>query len=100
MELAKRFVDVGFFTNRVEELRAFYTERLRLPFEEILPLGGGMRQHRMGLLGSVLKLNDSREALPARVAGGYSRVTIADSRTPIPMRMADPDGNEIELVPT
>ncbi|MGB6089570.1 MAG: VOC family protein, partial [Candidatus Binataceae bacterium] len=24
----------------------------------------------------------------------------ADSRTPIPMRMADPDGNEIELVPT
>jgi catechol 2,3-dioxygenase-like lactoylglutathione lyase family enzyme len=99
MELAKRFVDVGFFTNRIEELRAFYAERLRLPFEEILPLGGGMRQHRMGLLGSVLKLNDSREALPARVAGGYSRVTIADSRTPIPMRMADPDGNEIELVP-
>lgn len=100
MELAKRFVDVGFFTNRIEEQHAFYTERLRLPFEEILPVGGGVRQHRFALLGSVLKLNDSRDPLPARVAGGYLRVTIADRRTPIPMRMADPDGNDIELVPT
>jgi predicted enzyme related to lactoylglutathione lyase len=100
MELAKRFVDVGFFTNRIEELRAFYAERLRLPFEEILPVGGGVRQHRFGLLGSVLKLNDSRDPLPPRIAGGYSRVTIADPRTPMPMRMADPDGNEIELVPS
>jgi len=100
MELAKRCVDVGFFTNQIEALRAFYAERLRLPFEEILPLGGGMRQHRFALLGSVLKLNDSRDPLPPRVAGGYSLVTIADPRTPMPMRLADPDGNQLELVPS
>ena len=100
MELAKRFVDVGFFTNRIDELRAFYADRLRLPFEEILPVGGGVRQHRFGLLGSVLKLNESRDPLPPRVTGGYAGLTIADPRTPMPMRIADPDGNNIELVPS
>ena len=100
MELAKRCVDVGFFTNRIEDLRAFYAERLRLPFEEILPVGGGVRQHRFGLLGSVLKLNESRDPLPPHIAGGYTRLAIADPRTPMPMRLADPDGNQIELVPS
>ncbi len=100
MDLAKRCVDVGFFTNRIDDLRAFYTDRVRLPFEEILPLGDGMRQHRLGLLGSVLKLNESRIEVPPHRSGGYSRLTIADRRTPIPMLLDDPEGNQIELVPT
>ena len=100
MELAKQCIDVGLFTNRLDEMKAFYGERLRLPYEEMLPLGGGMQQHRYGLLGSVLKINHSREALPGRSAGGYRRVTISDPRTPMPFELVDPDGNSIELVPS
>jgi lactoylglutathione lyase len=100
IELAKPCVDVGLFTNRLDEMRAFYGERIGLPFEEMLPLGGGVRQYRFGLRGSVLKINHSRDPLPPRVAGGYQRLVIADQRLPMPMRLADPDGNEVELTPT
>jgi catechol 2,3-dioxygenase-like lactoylglutathione lyase family enzyme len=100
MELAKDCIDVGLFTNRIEEMRQFYGERIRLPYEELLPVGGGVKQYRYGLLGSVLKINHSRELLGPRVAGGYNRLTIADPRTPMPFQLADPDGNEIHLVPT
>ncbi|HZC47148.1 MAG TPA: VOC family protein [Candidatus Acidoferrum sp.] len=99
MELVKRFVDVGIFTNRLDEMRAFYGERIRLPYEELLPVGGGVRQYRYGLLGSVLKINHTRDPLPARVAGGYRKLSISDPRTPMPLPLQDPDGNDIELVP-
>jgi lactoylglutathione lyase len=97
MELAKRFLDVGVFTNRIDEMRAFYGERIGLPFEELLPVGAGVRQYRYGLLGSVLKLNHIRESLPPRTPGGYQRVAISDLRV-APSTLRDPDGNEIELV--
>jgi predicted enzyme related to lactoylglutathione lyase len=100
MELAKQCVDVGLFTNQLEEMQAFYGERLRLPYEEMLALGGGARQYRYGLLGSVLKINHTRDALPPRVPGGYKRLTISDHRTPMPFQLSDPDGNEIHLVPS
>src|SRR6202042_1755517 len=99
MELAKRFVDVGIFTNRLEEMRAFYGERIRLPYEELLPVGGGVRQYRYGLLGSVLKINHSRDPLPARIAGGYKRLSIAHGDATEISSLADPDGNQIQLVP-
>jgi predicted enzyme related to lactoylglutathione lyase len=100
MELAKRFVDVGIFTNRLDQMRAFYGERIRLPYEELLPVGGGIRQYRYGLLGSVLKINHSRDPLPARIAGGYRMLSISDARTPMPIPMQDPDGNDLELIPS
>ena len=100
MELAKQFVDVGIFTNQIDQMRSFYGERIRLPYEEMLPVGGGVRQYRYGLLGSVLKINHSRDPLPPRIAGGYRMLSIPDPRTPMPIAMQDPDGNEIELVPT
>jgi catechol 2,3-dioxygenase-like lactoylglutathione lyase family enzyme len=97
MELAKQFVDVGIFTNRIEEMRAFYGERIGLPFEEILPVGAGVRQHRFGLLGSVLKINHTRDPLPPRRPGGYKLLAISDSNAASATKLRDPDGNEIEL---
>ena len=97
MDLAKQFLDVGVFTNRIDEMRAFYGERIGLPFEELLPVGAGVRQYRYGLLGSVLKVNHIREPLPPRTPGGYQRVAIFDSHA-TPSTLRDPDGNEIELV--
>lgn len=99
MELAKNCLDVGLFTNRLDEMKKFYGERLRLPYEELLPLGGGMQQHRYGLLGSVLKINHSRDPLPQRSpGGGYRRLTISDPHIPGPLELTDPDGNSVELV--
>jgi catechol 2,3-dioxygenase-like lactoylglutathione lyase family enzyme len=100
MDLAKRFIDVGLMTNRLDEMRAFYGERIRLPYEELLPVGGGVRQYRYGLLGSVLKINHARDPLPPRIAGGYRKLSIADPRTPMPLVMQDSDGNELELIPS
>ncbi len=100
MDLAKRFIDVGLFTNRLDEMRAFYGERLGLKFEEMLPLGSGARQYRYGLLGSVLKINHSRDPVVAAPPVGYRKITIADPRTPMPIALADPDGTPLELVPS
>ncbi len=99
MELAKQFVDVGIFTNRIDQMRAFYGERIRLPYEEMLPVGAGVRQYRFGLLGSVLKINHARDPLPPRKPGGYKGLAISDPNTLMPSKLRDPDGNDIELVP-
>src|SRR5258708_38385418 len=99
MELAKQFVDVGIFTNRIDEMRAFYSDQVRLPYEELLPVGAGVKQHRYGLLGSVLKINHVRDSLPPRRLGGYKRLVISDSGISAPSTLRDPDGNDIELVP-
>jgi catechol 2,3-dioxygenase-like lactoylglutathione lyase family enzyme len=99
MKLAKQFVDVGVFTNNVDAMRAFYAERVHLPFEEILPVGPGMKQHRFGMLGSVFKLNASRDQVPTRPPSGYRRLIIADPDVTAPQQLLDPDGNDIELVP-
>ena len=63
MNIAKDCLDVGLYTDRYDDLRAFYVDRLGLPYEELLKAGRGIHQHRVGLHGSVLKLNDSRDTL-------------------------------------
>jgi catechol 2,3-dioxygenase-like lactoylglutathione lyase family enzyme len=100
MDLAKRFIDVGLFANRLDEMRAFYGERLGLKFEEMLPLGAGARQYRYGLLGSVLKINHSRAPVAASLPVGYRKIVIADPRTPMPIALVDPDSTPLELVPS
>ena len=46
MELARPQLDVGLFTNKLEEAQAFYGEKLGLQFESILPVGAGFNQRR------------------------------------------------------
>src|SRR5713226_5460632 len=99
MELAKRFLDVGVFTNRIDEMRVFYGERIRLPFEELLPVGAGVRQYRYGLLGSVLKLNHIREPLPPRAHGGYKRLVISDLLAATFLFFKQNTAYDIELLP-
>ena len=99
MNLARASLDVGLFTNNVGAMLRFYQDDVRLPFEESLPTGGGSRQHRHGLNGSVLKINESRDTLPTAAATGYKRLTIATNRVTAPVETGDPDGNEVRLVP-
>ena len=67
MDLAKPRIDVGLFTTKLEPMLDFWQNEIGLPFDHMLPLGGGVRQHRHDLLGSVLKINHSRHELPQHV---------------------------------
>ena len=95
MDLAKPCLDVGLYTDRYDELRAFYVDRLGLPYEELLKAGRGVHQHRVGLHGSVLKLNSSREPL-ADAATAFVRLDIHADREEV---LRDPDGLEVVLTP-
>lgn len=99
MDLAKPRIDIGLFTNNLDAVLAFWQGRIGLPFDHVLPLGGGQRQHRHDLLGSVLKINNGRTAQPDTGASGYRELLIAKAGIDAPERLVDPDGNRVTLVP-
>lgn len=99
MRLAKNHVDVGVFTNNAARMLEFWQNDVGLPFEELLPVGAGVRQHRHGMNGSVFKLNDAREPLPPELPAGYRELFIARPGVESPRHLVDPDGNRVTLVP-
>src|SRR5438874_2306615 len=98
LALAKPALDVGLSTNQWDAMRAFYIDNLGLPYEELLPVGGGVRQHRLGLRGGVLKVNDTRDTLGDEPTG-YTRLFIADDGVTAATAATDPDGLEVVRVP-
>ena len=80
MKLAKQHLDVGLFTNNADAMLEFWQQRVGLPFEETLPLGGGVLQHRHAMNGSVLKLNAARDPLHEAPPSGYRELLIAARR--------------------
>lgn len=99
MDLAKPRIDVGLFTTKLEPMLDFWQNEIGLPFDHMLPLGGGVRQHRHDLLGSVLKINHSRHELPIAPPSGYRELLIARDGLLGPKRLSDPDGNRVTLIP-
>lgn len=95
MRFAKPCLDVGLYTDRYDELRAFYVDRLGLPYEELLKAGRGVHQHRVGLHGSVLKLNSSPEPLESS-RGAFTGFELHSDRRET---LTDPDGTEVVLTP-
>jgi len=91
VKLAKDCLDVGLYTDRYDEHHAFWVERLGLPYEELLKAGRGIHQHRVGLNGSVLKLNDSREPLEDS-RSNFLRLEIGGELYEI---FRDPDGLDV-----
>jgi catechol 2,3-dioxygenase-like lactoylglutathione lyase family enzyme len=99
VNLAKHHIDVGLFTNNTEPMLRFWQDEVGLPFEETLPLGGGVLQHRHGMNGSVLKLNSVRDPMQIRPPAGYRALLIARDGINAPKNLVDPDGNRMVLVP-
>jgi catechol 2,3-dioxygenase-like lactoylglutathione lyase family enzyme len=99
VNLAKPHVDVGLHTNQLEPMLEFWQQEVGLPFEEMLPVGGGSRQHRHGMNGSVLKINHARDPLPEGEPSGYRELFIARDGIAEHRRLVDPDGNIVTLVP-
>jgi lactoylglutathione lyase len=99
MDLAKPHIDIGLFTNdRAVQLK-FWGEAVGLPYEQMLKLGGGVQQHRFGVHGSVVKVNDARDPLPPVAPAGFCVLLIAKHDLAAPCVLCDPDGSPVELVP-
>lgn len=98
VDLAKPYLDVGLYTNQLDEARRFYEGDLGLPYEELLKAGRGVHQHRLGLRGAVLKLNHAREPLEEGTSG-FRGLVIAEPGALPPRRLSDPDGLVVEVVP-
>jgi lactoylglutathione lyase len=98
VQLAKPHLDVGLFCRDVDASRAFYERAVGLPYEELLKVGGGIHQHRLGLRGAVLKLNASRETL-AEDHTCLRELAIATPHVTNPVDLHDPDGVPVRLVP-
>ncbi|MEM9620417.1 MAG: VOC family protein [Pseudomonadota bacterium] len=96
--LAKPALDVGLYTNQLDNMLAFWQEQAQLPFSEMLPVGGGVRQHRHAVGDSVLKINHTREPLPV-APSGLASLTIYSDHVSEPLELLDPDGNELILSP-
>jgi lactoylglutathione lyase len=99
MHLAKQHVDLGLFTNNAEAMLRFWQENVGLPFEETLGTGGGVRQHRHAMNGSVLKLNDVRDPMDPAPPAGYRELLIARDGIDAVTPLRDPDGNRVTLIP-
>ncbi len=99
MKLAKDHLDVGIYTNERKAMLEFWQHRVGLPYEELLPAGGGVHQHRFGMNGSVFKLNHSRDPLPPAPRSGYRELLIARPDVREPRSLGDPNSNRVTLVP-
>jgi lactoylglutathione lyase len=99
MNLAKKHLDIGLFSNKRDEQLAFWQQTVGLPYDHMGKLGGGVQQHRHHMNGSILKMNHAREPLPAVPASGIVRLEIAREGLGATRQLADPDGNRVTLVP-
>ena len=100
MRLAKPHIDIGLFTNNGEAMLRFWQDVVGLEFQEILPVGGGVLQHRHSMNGSVFKLNVARDPLPLdSPPSGYQELLIAREGIEAHRSLLDPDGNRVTLVP-
>jgi catechol 2,3-dioxygenase-like lactoylglutathione lyase family enzyme len=99
MKLAKPRIDIGLRTNNVQPLLDFWQKEIELPFDHLLPVRRGQKQHRHDLLGSVLKINEVADPIPDRPPSGYRELLIAREGLSEQKSLADPEGNRVMLVP-
>ncbi len=98
MHLAKAHLDVGFSTGDWPAAESFWGGTVGLAYEEYLKIGAGVRQHRFGCNGSVVKVNHAREPL-APAATVLRGLRIASDRVDSPVTLHEPEGTPITLVP-
>jgi catechol 2,3-dioxygenase-like lactoylglutathione lyase family enzyme len=99
MDLAKRHLDLGLFSNKRDEQLAFWQHTVGLAYDHMGKVGGGVQQHRHHMNGSILKMNHSRDPLPTLPPSGIVGLEIARDGLAAPEALADPDGNKVSLVP-
>ena len=99
MNLAKQHLDIGLFSAKRDEQLAFWQRTVGLTYDHMGKLGSGMQQHRHHMNGSILKMNHSRNPLPAAPPSGIVGLHIARDGLAAKQALSDPDGNKVALVP-
>ena len=97
MNFAKPALDVGLYTNNLEPMLTFWRDTVGLESTEMLPVGGGVRQHRHAIGDTILKVNHAREPMAPAAASGIRALTIATPERSA-AELTDPDGNVVNLV--
>jgi catechol 2,3-dioxygenase-like lactoylglutathione lyase family enzyme len=100
MELEKNSLDFGMFTNNPDAMHQFYNGELGLKFEGTVAMGPKFKLSRYMLNGSVLKLWHAADPLPPRAPAGFKVLAIADANASAPRTVRDPDGNQLQFVPS
>jgi lactoylglutathione lyase len=96
MRLAKPHLDIGLFTNDLDEQREFWSEQVGLRLDHELPLADGWVQHRFDAHDSVVKVNHLVDPLPALPPTGYAGLTLAGERPGWSAR--HPGGQPVRMV--
>jgi lactoylglutathione lyase len=99
MKLAKQHLDIGLFSTKRDEQLFFWQQTVGLPYDHMGKVGGGVQQHRHHMNGSILKMNHSRDPLPDLPPSGIVGLGIAREGLTGDRMLADPDGNQVILVP-
>jgi lactoylglutathione lyase len=99
MELAKKQIDVGLSTNNIDPMLRFWQNDVGLRFDHVLPVRRGQKQHRHDAAGSVIKINHYVDQLSAAPPSGYRELIVTREDRAAPVRLTDPDGNRVCLVP-
>jgi lactoylglutathione lyase len=99
MNLAKPRVDIGLNTNNLDAMLAFWQGEAGVPFDHVLPIRKGQKQHRHDLKGSVLKINHFADPLPGAPRAGYAEVIIARPELKTLRVLKDPEGTLVCLAP-
>lgn len=99
MNLSKPRVDIGLNTNSLDAMLAFWQREIGVPFDHVLPIRRGQKQHRHDLAGSVLKINHFEVPLPTASPAGYAEVLIARPGQREIAIHTDPEGTLVALVP-
>ena len=97
--LSKPQLDVGFFTNNLEAVLAFWRDEIGLSHEEPVHFNDTLVQYRHALGNTVVKINAAKGGVAAGVPTGYRELLIAREGVRGVQRMQDPDENRITLVP-
>lgn len=98
MRLAKHHLDIGLFTEEIEDQREFWGSTVGLRFDHELDFLPGLTQYRYDVHGSVVKVNQSAAALPDKRASGFSELAIARDGQSEDWTATHPGGDQVRLV--
>ncbi|MCB1749371.1 MAG: VOC family protein [Gammaproteobacteria bacterium] len=96
---SKPSLDIGYFTNDLEAMLAFWQVGVGLAAEEPVEFNDGLTQYRHALGTSVLKVNTARGGVATAPPTGYRELLVARAEVATPRTLHDPDGNPVTLVP-
>ncbi len=99
MRLAKPHLDIGLFTNSLDEHLQFWGEFVGLKLDQELFMEEGWIQYRHDANNSVIKVNHYSSPLYGNRASGYSCLTIAKEGICETRESLHPGGELVRIVP-